>query len=168
MRSIRKVADATLCLVFGLLIFLAMKSCETYDFQVNENDTIPPDTLIFVGKGTLYGAGDEGITKENLVIKTKNEWDSLITKINSVNNESSHFEETDINFSKYQVFALFEEVKGSGGWSIDITNVIWYADSTVVVYTNLERGSGLSVMCQPYYIAKIPVSNKEIIFYYEN
>jgi hypothetical protein len=112
----------------------------------------------------LYGAGSEGIAKQNLAIQTQEEWNNLITAMNSVNNVSNNFTETDIDFSKYQVLAIFDEVKGSGGWSIDITGVTEYQDEIIVTVENLQKGGTATVMTQPYYIVKIPKSDKKIIF----
>jgi len=125
--------------------------------------------LVQIGKGNLYGNGGEGIIKQNLVITDKTAWDNLLTKINSVNNESGNFTETDIDFSKYQVIAVFDEVRGNGGWSINITDITGYANEIVVAIKHTGNSPGFSypdVVIQPYHIVKILVSDKKIVFNY--
>ena len=119
-----------------------------------------------VAQGELYGNGQEGITKQNLVIKTPQEWNDLLNAMNSVNNMSDNFTETDIDFNSYLVIAVFDEVRGNSGCCINIANIIEYADSIVADVHSYIATSGFDVMNQPYYIAKIPVTNKNIVFNY--
>jgi len=128
-------------------------------------DPEPPlDSLVLIAKGNLTGS--EGIPKQNLVITTQTDWENLITAMNSVNNVSDSFAEINIDFSKYQVIAVFDEVKSNGGWSVDITDITENTDSVVVLIENLKRGDSTSVVTQPFYIVKIPVSEKPIVFLY--
>jgi hypothetical protein len=125
------------------------------------------DTLVLIAQGVLHGNGQEGISKQNTVITTETEWENLQTAMNTVNNVTDGFAETDIDFSKYQIIAVFDEIRPNGGWTIDITDITEYTDSIVVSYTNLEIGNGTKVITQPFYIVKIPKSNKMIVFYEE-
>ncbi|MEI6142230.1 MAG: protease complex subunit PrcB family protein [Mariniphaga sp.] len=103
--------------------------------------------------------------KQNLVIASNLAWTELIGKMNSVNNETRNFTETDIDFSKFIVLAIFDEVKGSGGYSITIKGILENQDNlTVTVLQTSPTGSSLAVMTQPYCIVKIPVTTKKIIF----
>jgi hypothetical protein len=123
---------------------------------------------ILVGEGSLYSSGREGFSKEFSVIKTEQEWETLKTKLNSVNRVTDNFTETDIDFSLYQVLFVIDEVKGNGGWSIDITEIENQANQIVVTVTNLNKGNASSVITQPYQIVKIPVSDKEVQFVWKN
>ena len=171
--DVRKVAVGILCM---LLVGFAAVSCDK--FRWGKDPEIPggsgegekPTTMPFVlvGKGSLYGNGREHIAKQNMVITTSTEWNRLIGSMNSVNNGSGNITEEDIDFSQYQVIAVFDEIRGSGGWSIDITDIT-EANNIVVTYTNLETGKGATTdnMTQPYHIVKIPVSSKKIVFKYK-
>jgi hypothetical protein len=118
-----------------------------------------------IGSGNLYGNGNEKITKQNLVIATNLAWTELIGKMNSVNNETKNFAETNIDFSKFMVLAIFDEVKGSGGYSISIKGILKNQDNlTVTVQKTAPAGSAYAVVTQPYCIVKIPVTTKKIIF----
>jgi len=118
-----------------------------------------------IAQGELFGSGQEGIIKQNLVIKTQTEWNNLITAMNSVNNVSRNFAETDVDFSKYQIIAAFDDVKGCGGYSISITQIEEHAERIVVTVNQYSpQGACPTVMTQPYHIVKIPVSDKQIVF----
>ena len=63
------------------------------------------------------------------------------------------------------VLALFDEVKGSGGYSIIVTDIVENQDNlTVTVKQTAPTGSAYAVMTQPYCIVKIPFTTKQIIF----
>ena len=123
---------------------------------------------ILIGKGSLYGNGQEGITKQNMVIKTSAAWNTLMQSMDLVNNVSNDFTETDIDFTQYQVIAIFDEIKNNDAWSIDITQIKEYADSIAVIYDNLETGDLTTVPTQPFYIVKIPISDKTMLFHDES
>lgn len=145
---------------------LAMTSFSGCDGKVPVNSI----SYILIGQGALFGAGEEGIVRQNLVITDDVNWQNLINQMNTRNNVSDSFTETNINFSEYMVIAVFDKVKGNGGWSIDITNIDNQTNQIVVTVTNLKTGNVSSVITQPYHIVKIPVNNKEIIFetFYKN
>jgi hypothetical protein len=156
---LRKITVAILCSLLAGLVAVSCKNNET----PSENHNLIPTTPALVGKGILYGAGSESIPQQNIIITTFSAWNTLINSMNSANNVSGSFTETNIDFSQYQVIAIFDEIKGNGGWSIDITGIT-EAENIVVTYTNLKTGNFTDVMTQPYHIVKIPVSNKEIVF----
>jgi hypothetical protein len=120
---------------------------------------------IQIGVGNLYGNGNEKITKQNLVISNNLAWTELMVKMNSVNNETQNLNETNIDFSKFVVLAIFDEVKVSGGYSISIKGILENQDNlTVTVQHTAPAGYAYAVMTQPYCIVKIPVTTKEIFF----
>jgi len=114
-------------------------------------------TPVLIAQGELYGNGQESITKQNLVIRTQEEWDNLLNAMNSVNNVSNSFAETEIDFNSYMVIAVFDEIRGNSGCSINISNIIEYIDKIVVDVHIVTATSGADVMNQPFYIVKIPV-----------
>jgi hypothetical protein len=130
-------------------------------FPGNKDNNIYPVEIapVLIGKGEL--SSSEGITKQNRVITTVEEWNELKT---AMRDRANTLKESDIDFSAYQVIAIFDEVHGNGGWSIDITGIIEYSDKIVVGVTNQQTGNATRVITQPYHIVRIPVSAKEIVF----
>ncbi len=122
------------------------------------------ENIVLIGKGNLHGSGAEGIEKQNLVITTTEEWKDLLNKINAVNKVSDSFSETDIDFSEYTIIAIFEEVKNSGGHSLDLVIQETKDKMLVDVLRKSPDGIATSVMTQPYYIVKIPKTSLPIVF----
>ena len=123
-----------------------------------------PFTLSIIAQGELSGSGMEDIVKQNMQIKTNQEWTDLSTKIDLLDNKTDNLSETEVDFTKYLLIAIFDEVRLNGGWSIDITDITEYDDSVVINIENLKTGNLTSVITQPYCIAKVSVSEKRIIF----
>jgi hypothetical protein len=121
---------------------------------------------VLIGKGEITYW--EGFTVPKRVITSVEEWNELKTSMRNRVHEPNTFDESDIDFSAYQVIAVFDEIRTSGGWSIDITGIVEYSDKIVVSVTNLKTGGQTTVMTQPYHIVKIPVSDKEIVFQKED
>ena len=146
--------------LFVFTVFLLLGCTGTnIDFQ---SITISPTKI---GAGNLYGNGNEKITKQNLVISNSLAWTELMGKMNSVNNETQNLTETNIDFSKFIVLAIFDEVKVSGGYSINIPGILENQDNlTVTVQQTAPTGSAYAVMTQPYCIVKIPITAKKITF----
>ena len=161
--------------------YLIVKESSGNLLRVNTKNDIPPDdlaawriipaepeepldSLVLIGKGNLTGS--EGIPKQNLVITTETAWENLKTAMNSVNNVTDSFKEADIDFSKYQVIAIFDEIKIGECWTIDITDVTEDDDSITVAYTNIGTEVSTSDTTQPFHIVKIPISDKQIVFQY--
>ena len=117
-----------------------------------------------IGKGELftsYQNNDNGI---NLVIDNLTEWNNLINTIDNPNNVSANFTETNIDFSNFQVIAVFDKAYINGGWSIDITSIIENENNLTVNIDNLQSGDLTQISIQPFHIIKISTTNKEIVF----
>jgi hypothetical protein len=108
---------------------------ETTDSEQETDNTVYPVAIapVLVGKGEL--SGSEGIAPQNRVITTAKEWNEVKT---AMRERANTLKETDIDFSAYQVIAIFDEIRTSGGWSIDITGIVEYSDEIIVSVTNLK------------------------------
>jgi hypothetical protein len=135
-------------------------SCNSDDD--NSNPTNIKSTLI--AKDNLYGNGAEGIEKQNLIISNQTAWDNLITQMNSVNNVSDSFTETNINFSEYTVIATFDEIRGNGGHSLEL-NITSNSENIIVnIIDSVPDGNATTVIAQPFNITKIQNSDLPILF----
>jgi hypothetical protein len=145
-----------LALLAALLLGVAAECRQTKE---DNGKTIQPAQ---VAQGNLYGGGSENIPKQDVVISAPAEWASLLEAMNP--HGEVEFAETEIDFTQHVVIAVFEEVKGNGGWSIDITDVTEYADKIIVTVSNLKTGDLTSVITQPFHIIKIPATGKTAEF----
>lgn len=152
-------------ITFLFLIVFCMtilNRCEKNNEQLPDNKTATMSAVI--GQGVLSGSGDEGFCKQFSVIKTEDEWKNLKTKLNSFNNVTDAFTETHIDFSMYQLVFIIDEIKGNGGWTVDITDITENSDEIVVTVSNLKTSDGSNTVTQPFQVMKIPVSDKPVVF----
>lgn len=146
--------------LMGIVILLFALNCKSVENQAK----MKQENIILIGKGNLHGSGSEGIEKQNLVITSSEEWLDLLNKINSVNKVSDSFSETDIDFSKYTVVAVFDDIRESGGYSLSLAIQETTDKVLVEVLRKTPDGIATSVITQPYYIVKLPKRNLPIIF----
>ncbi|MEF3077977.1 protease complex subunit PrcB family protein [Winogradskyella poriferorum] len=146
--------------LMGIVILLFALNCKSAENQAK----MKQENIILIGKGNLYGSGAEGVEKQNLVITTTEEWKDLLNKINAANKVSDSFSETDIDFSEYTVIAVFDEIKNSGGHSLNLAIQETKEKILVEVLRKGPNGIATSVMTQPYYIVKIPKPSLPIVF----
>jgi hypothetical protein len=146
--------------IISIVLFLLVLSCKT---NVESSKMEKVDSFL-IAKGNLYGSGAEGLTAQNLVIDNQGDWNSIVNKMDSVNKVSDTFKETTIDFSKFNVIAVFDEVKGSGGHSLELTINSNSKNRIVNVSRLAPEGSATTVMTQPFYIVKIAKSKLPIVF----
>lgn len=142
-----------------LILVIAFISCNSDDNERNNNINFS-----LIGQGQLYGNGAENIEKSNLIIQNASSWNDLIDKINTVNNVSDDFTETDIDFSQYLIIVVFDEIYNNGGHSIDIVSIVENKNNVTVKIDDLMTGDASSVITQPFHIVKIPKTDKQIHF----
>ncbi|WP_168155236.1 protease complex subunit PrcB family protein [Mangrovimonas xylaniphaga] len=117
-----------------------------------------------IGEGSLYGNGDEGIPKQQIIINTEAEWHALKEQMDSVNTVSQQFTHKDVDFKTHQVIAVFENVKTTGGYHIDLNLETSKTQRTITVTTKAPEGMATTVMTQPFKIMAIPRMETPIIF----
>ena len=138
-------------------------ACSTDDTPAGQQLLVAPEPQE-VAKGDLYGNGQEGIPQQFLVISNQMEWESLKAQMDAVNSVTENFVETEIDFSQYTLIAAFDQIRGTGGHSIDITSIDETPDMLHVTVEKLLNGNLTAVMTQPYHIVKIPATTKAIVF----
>lgn len=144
-----------------LSIFICCDSTDETD-KLGKNNTEVNFTT--VGKGELNGNGEENILQQQIVIRSSSSWNSLLTKMNSVNVETENFTETEFDFANVTLIAVFDELRSNGGHSIDITKVSQTDGEISVVVGKLQKGDDTQVITQPYHIVKISKTDMPISF----
>ncbi len=145
--------------VLIVLLSIFTLSCNTDD----DSEIVSVESTL-IAKGELSGNGSEGISRQNLIISNETTWNSLITQMNLVNTISDSFLETDIDFSKYKIIAVFGEIKGNGGHSLEL-DIINNLDNIIVKITDIApEGNATTVVTQPFHIVKITNSDLSIVF----
>lgn len=119
-----------------------------------------------LSKGNLFGAGEEGFKKENIIISSKEEWKSFLLKIDTTNKVSETFENA-IDFSQDMIIVCIDKVRNTGGFSIEVIEVVNEGDTFLVKVKSMgpkPMDMVTSAIMQPYHIVKISTTSKEIKF----
>ena len=145
----------TIILILSLFISLG---CNNSDPQTPFQST--EITFTEIGKGALFGNGVENISQTSFLINNQTEWQNLMNQMDSVNNISDTFPETNIDFETYSIVAVFLEIK-SNGWEVVINTIIENEDNITISTQETEFVS--TVITQPFHIVKIPKTTKEIV-----
>ena len=140
-------------------MLLSLSSCsdKTEEHQFISHD-IEFDVIY---NGSLNGSGSEGVSKSDMVIDNAINWKNLMMKMDSYNQLTDNFSETDIDFNNYLIIAVFLEVKGSG-WEVEITKIT-EEENRLIVSIN-ETMYATSVVTQPFSIVKILKNKNPIEF----
>lgn len=148
--------------LYLLTFILLLLSCE----KEGERGQTPQKNMDFtlIGKGNLTSGGVEEITKSNIVIKSMDRWNELITRMDTGNDVSGGFTETNVDFNSFTIIAVFDEVKSNGGHSIDIIEIAEQENTIQVKIDNLLKGNLTTVMTQPFHIVKFEKKEKDIEF----
>ena len=146
--------------VLIILLFALTLSCNSDD------DTSEMTNVEFtlIARENLFGNGNEEIIQQNMVITNQNDWNSLIAQMNSENNVSDNFTEIDIDFSEFQIIAVFDEIKGNGGHILEFSIMSNSENIIVNVIDLVPDGDVTGVITQPFCIVKILKSDLPIIF----
>ena len=137
-----------------LLVLLGCSS------TIQSSKTLNKEEIVFstISKGTLFGNGIEGILEEKFTITNEKQWQVFLNKINSVNNVSSSFSEININFSNHNIICVFDTIRNTGGYAIEIERVFVEKKNLNIVYNKKEPGPMemvTTIITQPYHIVKI-------------
>lgn len=115
----------------------------------------------------FYGdhfSGDYTNQKANLVVKNQKQLDILMAKYKLEPKSWENSMPLNIDFKKYQIIAVIDQVRNYGGYSIDITKITQTNNRIFVQVKQLKPGGLGTVITQPYHIVQMPKSNKKVVF----
>ena len=150
-----------------LLVLLGCSS------TIQPSKTLKKEEIVFntISKGVLFGNGIEGILEEKFTITNEKQWQVFLNKINSVNNVSSSFSEININFSNHNIICVFDTIRNTGGYAIEIERIFIEKKNLNIVYNKKEPGlmeMVTTIITQPYHIVKIEKRGEDHKFINKN
>ncbi len=156
-------------LILCVFLFVVLGCSST----IQPSKTIKKEEIVFntISKGTLFGNGIEGILEEKFTIKNEKQWQVFLNKINSVNSVSSSFSEININFSNHIIICVFDTIRNTGGYAIEIERVFVEKKNLNIVYNKKEPGPMemvTTIITQPYHIVKIEKRGENYKFINKN
>lgn len=159
MKVVKKMIFLTLTGVYIGLI----NSCVVVSIPDGKEEVVVEHELIC--NGNLYGAGEENLTEQKIIISSQSELESLMDKMSSINPMKCSDLLMTIDLAQNDLIFILDRVRGSGGFSIEITDVSSNDDLVTIYYSILEpQGMAPSVMSQPYLFEKLPKLNSEVRF----
>lgn len=115
-----------------------------------------------VAGGYLTGNGEEKISNGGMVINSQADWDALTGKMNSVNDAIA---EQSIDFNRVTILAYFDEIRGSGGYVVEITQVKTDGNKLeALVGKSAPSDDAIEIMTQPFVIVTIEKTDKSVMF----
>lgn len=137
--------------------------------QISETLAFTPIAQHEIVYHTLTGAGQEGIEQATKVIGSARDWRALIQAIAYMPEGNAAvvaiLENATIDFEHEDVLAVFEAIKTTNGYHIEIIKVEEYEKELRVTIQRLQKGGDATVMTQPFHIVKIPKRSKPILFF---
>ncbi|WP_166666209.1 protease complex subunit PrcB family protein [Myroides indicus] len=144
---------------------LGMTACSNDDNKQDKGFESVIITMDNVMQGSLIAKGEMGgpyfADELFTVITNQTDWQNLIDQMNSVDPTAP---ETDVDFNNYEVIAVFDEGKTTGGYSIDIINITEFEKEIEVEVDRLHKGNDTQIATKPFHIVKIPKINKPVVF----
>ena len=137
-----------------MLIF----SCNSAQNSENMNPTL-------IAEGNLYGNGNDGLVENNMVLKNQTEWKEVAAQLNKLNANIKEDQIKAVDFKKQMVIVLIDQRSKKGGYAIKILSIENKEESLVIrIQKSQTEGMATMVLTQPYYVATIPKTDKEIQF----
>jgi hypothetical protein len=148
-------------ILVNFLYFFLLVSCSNNE----QNNRTTPITPTVIGYGELYGNGEENISQQNTIITNSTDWNNLKAQMNTVNNATTGFNETGIDFETCKIIATFDQIRSNGGYTIDNSTITENTDNIIVtIHQTSPSEVATTVITQPFKIIRIPISPKPIIF----
>lgn len=116
-------------------------------------------------EGNLYGAGEEGLEAQTIIIQSQQELETLLDKMSSINPTSCSDILMTIDFSEYDLIFLLDQVRGSAGYAIEVSNISELNDLVTIQYEQISpQGMAATVMTQPFCFEQVLKLNSEVQF----
>lgn len=145
-------------IVVSIIVFLVYNS--SYNTPNLDNTNTPENSIDF---STLKeGYQNEIKTKQERVITTSEEWADLWTEMFPTEMIASA-----IDFEEKMIIAVFQGEKNTGGYSIEITEIIEKDNSLKVYIKETVPGENCiltQALTSPYHIVELDKTDKEIKF----
>lgn len=141
-------------LVFGLII-LSVVACGEEEFNSVDASV--------VAQGNFYGGMQESIFKSCAKITGNSDWQELRKKMCSLKDVSPDFLETNIDFSRYDIIAVFDRIRIGEYYVVTLDLV--EGRNMLFVKVGHEKIINQQIInnrIQSYLIVKMPKSNKSI------
>lgn len=166
-----------LILITFLSLFLF--NCNSDDAPSNVDPNVFPQDMIIstiIQQDVLYGLYFENFSNQKFLIEDVATWNMFKTTLNEDSGFTSgegesftdvYFSETEIDFSQFQVVAIFDIIRTNPGTNtsgVFVTSVQEFEEEIKVNYKIVYVQTFSLLSWQGYRVIKMPKSDKEIVF----
>ena len=109
----------------------------------------------------------EGILESNFTINNAKEWGAFLEKIAIENKVSTNFSKVTIDFSEHILVCVFDTIRNTGGFEIEIENIFIENNGVNILYSTKKPGPTdmvTMVVNQPYHLVKTEKREGTITF----
>lgn len=120
-----------------------------------------------VSKGVLLGDGIEKISETNLRIGNAKDWKTFLDNIRVPNS----FSKIAIDFSKQQLLCVFDTLRNTSGYKIEIKNILIEKKGVKIIYTSTKPSAKEMVnmvITQPYHLVIMNKREEEVTFIHKD
>ncbi len=159
-----KLANEIKLSVFSLLILLIINSCVVVSLPAKPEKTLIGHEELCAGN--LYGDGEEGLNEQQIIVESQEELEALLEKMSSINPNGCSDILMTIDFEEFDLIFLLDRVRGTGGYSIEVTEVSKLDELVSVEYKHITplNTAAPSVMTQPFVFVQVLKLNSEVRF----
>ena len=147
-------------LIFLTMLFLTLGCSKNNDEKAVSSFEPVTITPVLIGKGA---SRNHNTLLQSVLIANQTQWSALLNNMNANGNTSNYFTTTNIDFTNFDVVAVFRNDISNGSSSVDITNIVENLNSRIVTVQNLQNGLTQDI-ATPFHIVKIPKSLKPVLF----
>ena len=147
--------------IFVSIFLLILFGCKSTTTKINEV------SFQTVSKGVLFGDGVEGISESNISFTNAKDWKSFLEKINTPNT----FSKVTIDFSEQQLLCVFDTIRNTSGYKIEIKNILIENKGIKIIYTSAKPSAKEMVnmvITQPYHLVTINKREEEVTFMHKD
>lgn len=147
--------------IYVSIFLLIMFGCKSTTIKTNE--------VFFqtASKGVLFGDEDELVSQSNISFTNAKDWKSFIEKINVPNT----FSKVTIDFSKQQLLCVFDTIRNTSGFIIEIENIFVEKNGLKIIYNSIKPSAKERVnmvVTQPYHIVIANNREKTVTFIHKD
>lgn len=130
----------------------------------SEDDIPNGEEIYFESISQHYLSTGEELSEQQLVIRDGESWEDLLSRMETVNEQSKYFNRTEFNFSEEILLVVLDKFRPNGGHSIEITRLLESKNKIGVIVEKPEKGNATAMVMQPYHIISIEKTSKNIDF----
>ena len=121
--------------------------------------------VVFVGSliGMWYSTTYQVDALTEKVLKLEHQLEE--TNLGVIKNDIEYIKEQSIDFNNMTVLAYFDQIRGSGGYTVEFASV---SQTSKSIQAHIKRtasdGNDIEIMTQPYSIVLIEKTDKTVVF----